>query len=415
MKEIIFDCKIITPLFMGGAHQQPKLRTQSFNGLFRYWFRLLGGSIEDERKIFGWGGKKANKGLIQMSINHLKRVNLSIETFSKKFDNNNQVKQGRGLNYIGFSLDTRFKKEQINKPRRNYLKEENRFSLILRFHPKSNDDDIKKTLAAVWCSFYLGNFGSRGRRGFGSIIIENTNGDIPTNFNIKFTPEREIGNWLIEELNKIESINYWQPRESIPYIFENLQIYKVNKNNISELNSWIKEVQSNRSGKYLTKSWDLGKISGKMDLLDFLGFMLMAFRSYYEPDYSIAKKILEGKRSIEKNETINRMIFGLPLNFYFSSIKKSGELKAEINHKSLRRASPLIFKIIEFKNNFDGFILIFKATEKHNFRFLPDGAKIMFKGINIKEPKWEIIEKFIAGLISRNMIIKIFPGRGAKI
>ena len=49
MKTFKVKCKIITPLFMGGANQQPELRTQSINGVLRWWFRVLGGSIEDEK------------------------------------------------------------------------------------------------------------------------------------------------------------------------------------------------------------------------------------------------------------------------------------------------------------------------------------------------------------------------------
>ena len=56
-KKIIFKLKIITPLFIGGAQRQAELRTQSFNGMFRYWFRIAGGSLEDEKKNF-WLGRR---------------------------------------------------------------------------------------------------------------------------------------------------------------------------------------------------------------------------------------------------------------------------------------------------------------------------------------------------------------------
>jgi len=39
------ECKIVTPLFMGDAQFDPKLRTQSFNGVLRWWFRTARGSI----------------------------------------------------------------------------------------------------------------------------------------------------------------------------------------------------------------------------------------------------------------------------------------------------------------------------------------------------------------------------------
>ncbi len=61
MKVITLNCKIITYLFMSGVEQQAEPRIQSFKGLFRYWFRILGGNFEDEKKFFGWG----QKGLIR--------------------------------------------------------------------------------------------------------------------------------------------------------------------------------------------------------------------------------------------------------------------------------------------------------------------------------------------------------------
>ncbi|MEO0087727.1 MAG: type III-B CRISPR module RAMP protein Cmr1 [candidate division WOR-3 bacterium] len=392
MKKIDLKCKIITPLFMGGAEQQPELRTQSFNGLFRYWFRLLGGSFENEKRLFGWGGEKANKGIVS--------INLKEENNKQEFQ---LQQQGQGYNYLGFSL---------RLTNRRGINASSSFEISFIFHPTSTEDDIKKFLCAVWCAFYLGNFGSRGRRGFGSIIVKNINGDILHDFNLKFICNQNIGNWLKSQLEYIKSLNYWQARRDIPYIFENLEIYKINKinkNNLQNLVDWISQVQSNRSGKYLVNKWELKNIGNIQDLQDFMGFLLMAYRSYYEPDYSIAKKIISNPQNINENQTLKRVIFGLPLNFYFSSIRKRNQVEARLNEESLRRASPLIFKIIQFNNNFDGFILIFKPNNKHNFKFLPDEARITLAGVKLDKPNWQILDDFINSLISKNLITKIYP------
>jgi len=37
---------------MGGAEKQAELRTQSIKGLLRWWFRVAGGSIDNEKRIF---------------------------------------------------------------------------------------------------------------------------------------------------------------------------------------------------------------------------------------------------------------------------------------------------------------------------------------------------------------------------
>jgi len=54
------------------------------------------------------------------------------------------------------------------------------------------------------------------------------------------------------------------------------------------------------------------------DLLDFMGFLLMVYRSYRNPDYDNAKSILEGNI---KCNLFERSIFGLPLNFFYLSLK----------------------------------------------------------------------------------------------
>jgi len=68
MKSWLVECKVITPLFMGGAYQQAELRTQSINGLLRWWFRIAGGSLKDEKRIFGWAGETSNQGLVKIFI-----------------------------------------------------------------------------------------------------------------------------------------------------------------------------------------------------------------------------------------------------------------------------------------------------------------------------------------------------------
>lgn len=52
MKRII-DLEFITPLFSHGATDQPEIRPASIRGQLHAWFRILGGDIEAERRVFG--------------------------------------------------------------------------------------------------------------------------------------------------------------------------------------------------------------------------------------------------------------------------------------------------------------------------------------------------------------------------
>jgi CRISPR-associated protein Cmr1 len=323
MKSWIVECKVITPLFMGGAYQQTELRTQSINGLLRWWFRIAGGSLEDEKRIFGWAGETSNQGLVRIFIKDFDR--LQKEKFSKEFDDKGRVRQDKGINYIGFSLDQRFKIDQRDKIQREYIKENKIFEIKISFHPKATDDDIKKFFCALWLAFNLGNFGSRARRGFGSIKIEKIQKgeqDITNNcFELNFVPSGNLRDWISQNLRTIKDIIKPKPRKDIPYLFENFEIYTFKSDN----------------------SWQ--------DLLNGAG---------------------EKYKNFRQNERLdNRIVFGLPI----ITVGK---------YKGLRRASPLIFKILETgRNNYTLLIVIIKPNT-HKFIFHP----------GIKNVKWDLLTNF---------------------
>lgn len=338
MKEINLKLKIITPLFMGGAKQQAELRTQSFNGFFRYWFRITGGNKEEEKLIFEWGGEKGCKKLINL---YLENPKLKKKYFSKIFDNRGNVDRRFGLNYIGFSLDQRFKINQ-KKLQREYLDINQFFNLKIKIHPKAKKEEIKKFLCSVWLAFNLGNFGSRARRGFGSVKIEKIDGDLPENLDLQFIPSQDVENWIKNNLEVLKNIICGYPREDLPYIFDknNFSIYKVNKYNWQEkLNRFLESINKNRKGKWLPKpnEYLVNTINSPIWLLDFMSFLLMSWRSYYQPDYINVKTFLiKGT----KKPLIKKTIFGLPLKFYFSSYN----LGVTVNLESEKRNKKRNFK-----------------------------------------------------------------------
>jgi len=418
MEKYSLKCKIITPLFMGGASQQAELRTQSINGLLRWWFRIAGGSIDDEKRIFGWAGETSNQGLVRIFIKDFDK--LQKELFSKEFDNSGRVRQDKGINYVGFSLDQRFKKDDKGKIQREYLKEfdnsgeENQqFEIKISFHPKANDDDIKKFFCALWLAFNLGNFGSRARRGFGSIKIEEIQGNFPSDFKLEFKPRNSINEWLKNQLNYIKGLGFWLRRNDIPFVFSgDFEIYKIEKENFKKWGDWIKNVQSGRNGSYLAKSWGLNQITNWKELLDFMGFLLMAFRSYRNPDYQNAKNILQ-KQGVNK-PIFERPIFGLPLNFFYSSLinPKTGKrgygdmVHLKQGNETLRRASPLVIKIIESRNSYEGLFIVMKST------FMPPNSRLTFSNKDVNLPShnpWKALDDFISTLGKYNLIRRIYP------
>jgi len=415
MRTFEATCKIVTPLFMGGASQQAELRTQSINGVLRWWFRVAGGSLEDEKRIFGWAGETSNQGIVRIFVKNFD--SLQKNKFSKEFDDKGRVRQDRGINYLGFSLDQRFNINQTNRIQREYLKENQTFDLKISFHPKATDDDVKKFFCALWLAFNLGNFGSRARRGFGSIKIEEIKekGSPITNncYGLNFVPNGDLENWITDNLKKIIK-DFIKPneRQDIPYLFKNFEIYQiqkdnVQKNNFNALKMWIEEVQNGRQGNYLKNSWSGNSINNWFELLDFMGFLLMAYRSYRNPDYNVAKNILLGGQV--NDPTFERAIFGLPLNFYFSSINKGNMVHLKLGNETLRRASPLMIKIIQTGTkqdeiSYEGLFIIMKST------FMPANARLMFsnKIVNLPNNIWQTLDDFISSLENKKLIRRIY-------
>ena len=393
------ECKIITPLFMGGAEFNPELRTQSINGVLRWWFRVAGGNIKDEKRLFGWASDQSNQGLVKLFIKDFDK--LKTEIFSKEFDQRGYVRNDSGLNYLGFSLDQRFKKDNP-KPQRSYIKESQTFKLIISFNPRATEEDEKKFFATLWLTFNLGNFGSRSRRGFGSIKITSINNhNINDLYGLSFNPNQNLKEWINQNLNKIKA--YINPTQNA---FDSLEIYKIEKSNFNQFEKWLKEVQNGRNGNFLKKEWGKNNINNQMNLLDFMGFLLAAFRSYRNPDYQNAKNILQKKllQNNTNNLTFERAIFGLPLNFYFSSLNRGDTLNAKLQNQTLRRASPLIIKILECNNNYEGIFIVIKS------QFLPNGYSLNFLDHKVYLPKqneWKAIDDFINSLKNKSLISEI--------
>lgn len=77
--KVTFECKVITPMFLGGADGSPELRVTGFKSEMRFWLRaLLGGILnEDSKKVAEieqvfFGGTKGNgsQSTILMSLNY---------------------------------------------------------------------------------------------------------------------------------------------------------------------------------------------------------------------------------------------------------------------------------------------------------------------------------------------------------
>ncbi len=185
MPSITFDLETVTPLFLSGADQTTaELRPPAFRGALRYWFRAIAGAnywndintIKSlESSILGDSGEHGGSRITIRLINCPTTEELDPRSVSMAQDRARQ-RDGSGIGYLLFSMGMQRRKAiGVSKPAQFSIK----FST--RPNPGNYDQDIKNlTIVAncFWLAVNLGGFGSRERRGAGSLRLLKATSDI---------------------------------------------------------------------------------------------------------------------------------------------------------------------------------------------------------------------------------------------
>ncbi len=162
--EIQATYRVITPLFCAGAtRSHAELRTSSFKGVLRFWWRALAWSrhngdlqsIQDhENLIFG----AATVGQSRVSI-----LPISINETVSGFGHN--LGLGQSARYLAHGL-----LEKDENKKRGFLDPD--FNLVVRMRVRDCDDRQKDLLRdALIALGMFGGMGARSRKGFGSTSI----------------------------------------------------------------------------------------------------------------------------------------------------------------------------------------------------------------------------------------------------
>jgi len=301
MYTVEFDLKLLTPLYMFGAEPNYlELRTPEFKGMIRFWWRALkccknvSKLKEKEEEIFGGTSVKARKSEVRIMIKD-SRIDRNIGSDLKndyrlnwRYDSENKVLIGkdRGIGYLLYSV-----------VRKKYFKPEITFKIILY---SREEEALKNAVAAFWCAVNLGGFGSRARRGAGSLTVVSVVGDT---YGLDFVPKgknsQELAQWILENFSKASDI-------------------------IGPIN-----IDCNDYTNIISSSFIVSKESYNTwhDALSDIGKMYMNFRN--------------GMRN-----NIQNGIFGLPVVHSNKNrvIGKSDKCDKYIIN---RRSSPLLFKVLE--------------------------------------------------------------------
>ncbi len=345
MKKISLKCRVVTPLFMGGAEMKPEIRTQSIKGTIRFWWRALKAyhNIIDLRNeefnIFGGRvGQQAVASKVKLDIMVMSRdVGDNLRTDFKLnwgFDRGSKSLTGQhfGIGYLLFSV--------LNKP---YFKPGVEFNIRIL---SRDENALKNTLAALWCNFYLGGMGSRSRRGAGSVIVEEIENNIT---DLDFTlPKDSIVNWYKSNLKKCFNIVNGSINGNCYY--SNLVKAKLIISH-REFSDWSEALN------------DIGK-------------------TYHD------------FRKSNRHKIFKVAAFGLPI------IHAHGRVLT--NRKDIqRRSSPIIFRIIGGNNKYYWVSLWLGG------KFLPDKVKISFNNKE-EEPDLSMINEFWQTIKKNNVEIDLW-------
>ena len=165
--------RILTPLFLGGADQAPELRPPSLKGALRYWYRSLDPHyLAHEARFFGGAGKQHGQAPFLLRVEQQKPQPVTWRrTVFRHFERREHGKpQKNGLIYLGYPFAL-----GANEGRQ-YLPPGEGSGGRITVHcvfPRDPAPKLRQALvAALWLLGHVGGLGSRSRRGFGALALE---------------------------------------------------------------------------------------------------------------------------------------------------------------------------------------------------------------------------------------------------
>lgn len=362
-----------TPLFMAGAEHTPELRAPSVKGVLRFWWRALafarcGGDRErirrEEAELFG--SSATGQGRVVLALRPTGKAD---ELGPKKVPEWASAHSASGLRYLGYGVIQPVAQKADpakNRPERRQgellapcMSGDFGFDLLLR--AKGLNVDQRNQLAAALAALgLLGGLGAKSRKGFGSVTLE-----------------------------RLEGAGPWEAPTDAAALQQALTAL------LAPAAAWSAEPEytafSARTHVRL-----LAEGSDALQLLGHVGERLQRYRSWgraqngehrlpdgrtaeqnFPQDHDLALSAARGRVGAHPQ----RVVFGLPHNYYFSgntklNVEPACARRGEEEHDDGacgldRRASPLLLHLHRFgPQRFAAIAAILPA------RFLPQGAEI---------------------------------------
>jgi len=407
MEKIEATFRIVTPMFIGGANQDPSdgIRPPSVKGILRFWWRALNWGeaykqakgnkskalkILHEKEIFLFGGaanfnKKSGQGIFLLTVSHdplnIVREGVVHEDFIQG-SSSSGLSSARYLAYgLMHSFPSSKKNTRAGELIRGSINHNQGFNVALLF--KGEPDE--SILSALKLLGLVGGLGSRSRNGMGSITLE------------KLSRDKEI---------------IWSCPESVEDYSRVL----------NQLLPCLEEIPpADYSAFSLQTSVDiLLKSTDPIQVLDKIGQKILDFRSWGQssrgnklPSGNASEMRFEDDHDWYKNvnsfRTFNpdfhpvRVIFGLPHNY------SDKEYDCVTSSLYERRSSPLFFHVHKIsERQYIGVSVLLPAL------FLPKKDLIEAGKNNevAQNINWGILNELISGREGKNSSgVFRFPNR----
>ena len=334
--------RIATPMFLGGENQQAdatQFRNASFKGALRFWWRALNWARclqaepqpmaalkelhQREGELFGLASDGKNSRQSQVQIH-------------SEFQGAALKQPGMALQAVGYLLGQGLFhfRDGVTRP---YLEGGN-LTIHLNFKPSMAEADIQSVEQAAIALGLFGGLGSRARKGLGSLALHK--------LERQGQPVREFD--TVESIAAfIHALDFSAPADAPLSAFTRatrIDVSATAGKALDALAAIDNELQMYRS------FGQNGKVNGHPARRNFVA------------DHDSVQAATQGVRL---QQLPQRAVFGLPHNYFFSSIEKNFGITTEDEG---RRASPLLVHIHPLK---DGKFVAIQTLLPGVF--LPDG------------------------------------------
>jgi CRISPR-associated protein Cmr1 len=403
MKILEATYRIVTPMFIGDAEQKAiDIRPPSIKGTLRFWWRALNwgtclkqtkGDIAkalqtlhtQESKLFGTAAQDTHGGQGQFIL-QVTPTQLKVYKTPPNATGGLPYLLGQGVHH--------FKDGYL----RNALQAGQDFKISLCFRPTAQAQDIKSLAQALQLLGLLGGLGSRARKGFGAVAIHKMSG----------YEKAPIPNNIDQYKEIIQTICQTQPAEMPP--FSTLSQQSRVDISLKGQDAWQLLEQVGREMLLYRSYGRMNPHSGQHTVLGGQNA-----EQNFSSDHDIAYQVAQGQ-TVTKHP--KRIVFGLPHNYFFTSIKPAKDAQVDVNpvHKQGRswtsdgrgrRASPLFIHIHQFP---DGQCAAIQALLPATFLPPSDSIELKGKARHAKTCQitptieWNIIHQFLDRFKNRQEI-----------